>query len=282
MSAEKISDNCWGIIFSFLDIFDHIQLGRTSKWLSNVGNKPWSWYKNLRVTVNRITYLEWLLKYNVRVEMMNLKNEVGMPYLKHFKYLHTLKLGPRFADKELKYLSSLTQLQKLDLNWCKKITDEGLVHIKDLVNLRKLNLWSCEKLTDKGLIHIKGLINLQELDLSWCSNINKGFVYLKDFVKLQKLDLSNCRITDNKLAYLKNLINLKALYLCWCTRITDEGLAHLQGLVNLQKLNLSYCYDITNEGLAHIENLPKLRMLWCTGIPNIVYLKSKVWFTMIC
>ena len=273
--AKAVSDNCWGIIFSFLDIFDHTRLARTSKWLENVGNKPWSWFKSINIQC--VYQLKYLIKNNAKIEIMNLKTTYGIPYMKHFKYLHTLKLGSKFFGEDLRFIKYLTQLKKLDLSnsW---IEDKELVYIKGLVNLRELNLNQYENrinlIRDEGLIHLKGLVNLQKLNLSYCKITDNGLAHLtrsvrgptglKPLVNLQTLDLSGCRrITDEGLAYLQSLENLRKLNLRECCEITDKGLIHIESLVNLCELNLSYCNNITCEGLTHVIKLQKLNVYCC-------------------
>jgi hypothetical protein len=55
-----------------------------------------------------------------------------------------LKLPSSTTDEQLaEKLKGLTNLETLNLNYTKKITDAGLVHLKGLVNLQELNLNRC-------------------------------------------------------------------------------------------------------------------------------------------
>ena len=55
----------------------------------------------------------------------------------------------------LMHLQGLTELQKLDLKSCIKLTDTGLAHLHGLTGLQKLNLWECTELTDAGKRDLK-------------------------------------------------------------------------------------------------------------------------------
>ena len=63
-----------------------------------------------------------------------------------------LQLPRSTTDKQLaQKVKGLTNLEKLGLIGCSKITDAGLVHLKGLTTLKSLNLWDCDQITDAGV-----------------------------------------------------------------------------------------------------------------------------------
>ncbi len=87
-------------------------------------------------------------------------------------------------------LLSSTAWSQTELQLPGSTTDKQLAQkVKGLTNLEKLNLGDCDKLTDAGLVHLKGLTNLKELNLRDCDKITDAAIS-----KLQKA-LPNCYIT---------------------------------------------------------------------------------------
>jgi len=177
---NHISDNVMKIIFSFLPLRDHVNLGNTCKWAHKVSTHPYSFAHDYGHSLLP-HHIKYLGRHSARVKFIYINNDI--------------------TDKELVHLKSLVNLQTLDLYYCERITDEGLVPLKSLVNLQRLCLWRCERITDKGFGHLKSLVNLQDPELSKCSHItdDKISVYFASLLNIQKLDLSgryctNCAI----------------------------------------------------------------------------------------
>jgi len=130
-------------------------------------------------------------------------------------------------------LSGLTNLEKLELNWC-NLTD---LKLSNLPNLKELYLYGNSALT--------------QVDLSGLTN-------------LEKLNLRACNITDLKLS---NLPNLKELDL-----YRNKGLIRvdLSGLTKLEKLNLKYCENLKEVIISkdvkdkiNIEgDINKINLIW--------------------
>ena len=72
----------------------------------------------------------------------------------------------------------LTNLQTLNLNFCRQITDAGLVHLKGLTNLEQLDLVDTQ-VTDAGLVHLKGLTKLRTLFLDSTQVTDAGIADLQ-------------------------------------------------------------------------------------------------------
>jgi internalin A len=133
-------------------------------------------------------------------------------------------------------LERLTLLQKLDLSWCKQLSDLSV--LTGLTLLQDLNLSWCEQLIDVcELIELGGL---QTLNLSGCGQL-ADLSALAGLKGLQNLDLSNCeQLVD--VSMLAGLTSLRRLNLFWCRRLNNiSGLASLTGL---RLLNLSQCAQL--------------------------------------
>ena len=125
----------------------------------------------------------------------------------------TINNGNRLKD--ISALTSLQNLNELDLPYCQELTD--ISALSSLKNLNDLNLFQCEELTD-----ISALASLKNL---------------------KRLDLSDCyELTD--ISALSSLMNLNELYLSNCEELTD--ISALASLENLESLDLSYCPKIKN------------------------------------
>jgi len=77
----------------------------------------------------------------------------------------------RTSVTDLSSLSSLVDLEELDISGCSYVTSNGISSISSLTKLRRLNLSGCRKIDNDGLNHICGLVNLQELNVSWCPKV---------------------------------------------------------------------------------------------------------------
>ncbi|EGV64614.1 hypothetical protein CANTEDRAFT_103764 [Yamadazyma tenuis ATCC 10573] len=115
--------------------------------------------------------------------------------------------------------------------------------------LTKINLGYCKHLTDRVMYHIGEYCNdrLTALDLTRCTTItDKGFEYwtYKYFPKLTTLSLKDCTfLTDKSIISIANsLPNLENLNLNFCCSLTDISIEVLCiGCQNLKSLDLSFC-----------------------------------------
>jgi len=90
-----------------------------------------------------------------------------------------------------------TELQNIDLRYCKNITDKGIRKLQHFTSLETIDL-SYTNVTDKGLQHLTKITNLKFILLSGCKNITGEGVEV-----ISKLDP-------------------KLLNLCGCDKISDE------------------------------------------------------------
>lgn len=90
------------------------------------------------------------------------------------------------ADADLEILSTLTDLQSLNLDGSAHLSDAGMEHLKGLKNLRFLSL-AFTPITDAGLKPLHDLANLQTLNLWSCRVTDQGVKELQE--KLPKVQV---------------------------------------------------------------------------------------------
>ncbi len=163
----------------------------------------------------------------------------GMSYLRLLPLLETISVrSTSVSDRGLEFLSALTNLHTLHLDWCTRITDSGMNALTKIKSLQVLNLQWCERISDSGMKNLVNLPQLRVLDVS-----------------------SNKHISNTGLLNLSGLRCLQSLTLQWCERITDDGLNYLGRLTELETLDLLGCKNITLDGLSSLAQLPKLKTL---------------------
>jgi len=177
--------------------------------------------------------------------------------------------------KQIQFISTCTNLERLDISGCTGISLSTLVptfpislHAIRLCSLSQVNdgtlralterctsldsiaLDECYNCNDEAVAAIaKGCPNLQTLILSWCSNISNS--------ALQSLA--------------NNTKDLQHLALEECHHITDEGITQLaKGCTNLTKLNLEQCFKITEKSLnSVVTNCIKIKEVNVRRCQNI-------------
>ncbi|GMM30077.1 hypothetical protein DAMA08_028220 [Martiniozyma asiatica (nom. inval.)] len=174
-------------------------------------------------------------------------------------------------------------LEILDLSNCRKVKDDVIIRLigyKDefkfgCKKLTKLNLGYCKYLTDQSMKHISiNLPNLLELDLSRCTTITDlGFIsWLGNKLSIQKLILRDCTFLSDKAIEAIPLTcpNLNFLDLTFCCMLTDLSLHHLSNCSNLDSLNVSFCgaavSDYSLYELTRLEKLKKLNIKGCVRV----------------
>lgn len=210
------------------------------------------------------------------VSYLSLKGCVGIPTyglrdLSRHTKLCVLDLSfTQINDDALKSIEKLTLLKKLNLSFCKNITNKGLQFISNL-RLNELNISQCN-LSENCLKYLSKMTSLRLLYLNRIGKItNKGLKYLSNLTSLLNLELNDCsRVTNYGLRFIKNLKNLQTLTLDNCKKITNDGLKHISNCRHLKKLSLHKCDKITDHGLKKlISKLKKLQLLRLTWAPKI-------------
>ncbi len=177
----------------------------------------------------------------------------------HTLFVHSNKI------KEIPF-EKLQALQRLDLAWCKQLSEDKLPEaLAKLTALKSLVLRGCWQLSGDKLAETLGKLQaLQGLDLSDCTQLSEDILIeaLGKLTALQSLDLSWCKqLSGDKLAEaLGKLQALKSLDFAWCTQLSEDTLIVALGkLTALQSLNLAGCTQLSGDKLA--KELGKLTAL---------------------
>ncbi|ONK78694.1 uncharacterized protein A4U43_C02F21460 [Asparagus officinalis] len=151
----------------------------------------------------------------------------------------------RINDDGLASLAiSCKKLKKLNICYCNEITDKGLKHLSSLKELQDLEMRSLYKVTSLGITAIAmGCISLTELDVKKCYSVDDmAMSALAQYSpNLRQINISYCPITFIGLwKLLGNLRCLQDAKLVHLTRISVEGfeLALRASCGRLKKLKL--------------------------------------------
>ena len=234
--------------------------------------------KELEVLI--LSYCEFLVKdYLIKKISTNL-TKLKQLDLRNCSYI---------TDAALHFISKfLSNLEHLDISWCRKLTDYGLNRsLSKEVVLNYENSFQrhtsfgyckcsiCAKMLTNG-IH-RNNINEEEFDATAESiftdeevdvvsfELDTSLKYLK---KLKVLRLENCtNITDFGLMNGINVTQLLELDIKLCTNITGNVLSKNENL-NLKAFNISQCINFKNENLLEIlKHAKHLRQLYASACP---------------
>ncbi|XP_015270539.1 PREDICTED: F-box/LRR-repeat protein 13 [Gekko japonicus] len=232
-------------------------------------------------------------------ELMRLVSE-GCPALLHLNLSHTditngtLRLLSRsfsnlqylnlaycrkFTDKGLQYLGSGRGCHKLiylDLSGCLQISVEGFKNIaKSCSRIQYLTINEMPTLTDRCIQALVGkcqkIISIEFNEAPHVSDIAFKALAECQLVKI-KIEGSN-RITDLSFKMMsKHWPCLDRICMTDCQKITDTGLKLIAPLANIAVLNLSDCMRISDAGLkSFVEGFAgsKIRELTLANCSNI-------------
>ncbi|CAL6031685.1 leucine-rich_repeat domain-containing protein [Hexamita inflata] len=240
---------------------------------------------NLNLDDLELENLEVLnLQYN------NLEND-QLQNLAKFKKLHILDVSYNKVD--LTHIHNVSSLTKLSMRECGL---QNIDQISSLINLQELDLSTNRNINLTPVQTIKRLINLNVSDCNLCqidqigslTNLevldlsnNKGIdltpvCKLKSLTKLslrhcdlknigqivfltnlEVLDISSNKINITPLNSLVGLIQLD-LSMCGLTQLRA-----LKPLINLRNLKLSFNYFINITELQYLKNITHLNLFWC-------------------
>ena len=162
---------------------------------------------------------------------------------------------------QMRYLTALPKLEKIDFAENEGIDDVGLKYIGQIKTLKELNL-ADGNVSSAGLKHLSGLANLRLLNLGWTKGVDdQGMVYLTRLKNLETLSVSATKVTDRGLAVLAKLPRLKTLQL-WGLPITDRSLMSLRGLRTVTLIEIGKRKGkVTPKGIAMFRKaLPNCRV----------------------
>ncbi|HEX6089803.1 MAG TPA: hypothetical protein VFZ13_06550 [Gemmatimonadales bacterium] len=139
--------------------------------------------------------------------------------------LSALHATGQMTDAVLERVSRLEQIEELDLNGSRAITDEGVRHLARLPKLRTLALGGCA-IGDAALEAIGRIASLERITLSGTHVTDAGAAQLAACRALRVVDLSGTRSGDGAIAALAGLPALR--HFRSGNEVSDRGLAHFR------------------------------------------------------
>lgn len=184
----------------------------------------------------------------------------------------------RTSVRSLAPFQRLTQLETLNLSFCRQLTD--IAPVAEMRNLERLFMAGCARVT--SIAPLAGLPKLRHIDLGRCTGIGSlaplagaeqmwrltlsdmgetplDLAPLRGMTRLSSLDLSKWRVLED-LRSVGHLSWLKELDLSRCARLSD--VSGLVGLLRVRRLMLDHT---AIESAAPLRRLPALEHLNVTG-----------------
>ncbi len=229
--------------------------------------------------VNRSKQL-WL----VDLSGWTLLNRTTMEQLAGQKSIRYLVLdSTNTSDEFLQILSSLPELQSLEMNDCNdarrsysrtdeskrlsriRLSSAGIGALAKIATLRNLSLQQCD-LTDEALTKLGEFQHLQLLNLAFNRALTDGcLTQLFKLKQLQQLDLSYCtNLTPSGVQGISALSQLKALKIAKIN-LNAQVLSEVARIESLRGLSLAYCTGVTAEGIRSLQKLTQLKYLDLSG-----------------
>ena len=153
-----------------------------------------------------------------------------------------------FVDSDFKNSVPYWQdLQVLRLLSPSLVTDMGFLSLSSLTNLQSLEIRNSEYLTGRCVARLNKLTSLVELCFSGCKSLlNKDLLQLTQLQHLTSLDLSLIPAVNTKFIEVlaDSFPHLFELNLSECDNLNESSLVHLFKLPYLTKLELGGCFNI--------------------------------------
>ncbi|HMO21613.1 MAG TPA: hypothetical protein PKC98_11680, partial [Candidatus Melainabacteria bacterium] len=150
--------------------------------------------------------------------------KAGLASLATLPKLEILRLSECNLDDDcMRELSKLKNLESLDIDYNKAVTDKGVESL--LRNKSKIVSLSLKNvpITDEAVRSISKLPELKELHLNNTAISDKAMKYLA-VSKIQSLDIYGTKVSDIGLKYLSNSKSIKLICVSQCPLITKYGL----------------------------------------------------------
>lgn len=212
--------------------------------------------------------------------------------------LNYLTVNSLLVDPLLHILAPDSAATRLDLSWCKSVTETGLQGIgeacpqiqqlmlrgtsirfspflkslKHFPFVHSINLDLCPDIEDKDVVSIITSLgrNLRSISLAGCVKVSEQAVekLVAECPNLENVSLSGCdRITDASLECLSSLTKLQQLDISWCRQLTN--VEPLSACRHLSVLNLDGCWNVSGRRFMELCSSVLLTVLSvdeCGGI----------------
>ncbi|CAN5353707.1 hypothetical protein BH10CYA1_BH10CYA1_17490 [soil metagenome] len=173
----------------------------------------------------------------------------GIDNLRSCKKLSRLCISKTpLSERDLVALSSLKNLEELQLYHIRNLKNDDLKHFTHLKFLSEFYVEDCP-LTDAAATYIAQMPQLTGLSLNATKITGRTFASLAKLAKLESLWIQMTEINDSDMKYLTRLRGLKNLYID-STVVGDAGLRELDALQSLNHVTASYCKNISPRGIA--------------------------------
>eukprot|EP01023_Acetabularia_acetabulum_P057345 TRINITY_DN6678_c0_g1_i8.p2 TRINITY_DN6678_c0_g1~~TRINITY_DN6678_c0_g1_i8.p2 ORF type:complete len:536 (-),score=45.28 TRINITY_DN6678_c0_g1_i8:668-2275(-) len=196
----------------------------------------------------RLTCKSWKSQVDQIIEYLRPNYLNSLQIVAYFSNVETLNLHfcRNVTDAELKNLSLLQNLKKLNLKRCKEITDAGIGYLGNCTNLIFLSVARCNNVGNEGVRSIsKNNQNLQYLNIKKLYKLDSGIEdVFENLIELTYLNFSSLeKINNNNLNKLSNLTKLKTLQLEKCPNLSEDIFFGISKLPNLSKFEHSFQFS---------------------------------------
>lgn len=170
------------------------------------------------------------------------------------------------TDNAMAYISTMSQLQQLDISGLNNIGPAGLVLVGNIRDLESLSMHGIDTVDDRVMEAVAHLRKLKHLDISSCVSVTEdGIESIGSLINMVSLNLSsNSRIGQQQawrhLLSLRNLEVFKIKSVLFSEEQMTDFCEALPKWSKLTELRLGYC-QIRDEHAPAFSKLPDLRVL---------------------
>ena len=162
------------------------------------------------------------------------------------KFLKSLNISGcnLITDKSLKCISLLDEIEELKLSKCYQLTDNGFRSVfLSCTQLEVLDLSYCKITDSSGKLIANKLTKLTKLNIEWCSQLTETVIQsiLRNCSLLLDLNINRCNINGKTILEIsKNLTQIQRLNIGYADKITPYTLYKIrENCTNLVHLNIS-------------------------------------------
>uniref|UniRef100_A0A665TK41 F-box and leucine-rich repeat protein 13 n=1 Tax=Echeneis naucrates TaxID=173247 RepID=A0A665TK41_ECHNA len=199
-----------------------------------------------------------IIIYPTEGEIIN-NLQPSFQYRVHRKIYHLLHAAdcPRVTDTTLTLVSTLKNLQYLDISLCNKVSDVGIKYLTEgssVTKLLELNISHCN-ITDISVMRIaQRMCKMRRLNLSHCKRLTDMSLDWLSGSSISSLDISGCNIQDQVL--------FGCLFLHLHRRKVTFGQKLCKTVRDLEHVDVSHCVALSDSAIRAIS-------FYCTGLVTL-------------